>query len=844
MFKFFLTILFCFSFLQAEAEQRKTLSSPDKKYFVSQEQATGLLLSLKKGADSDLQKQRPPVSSIVTFNGGTAKTEEPLTQRSSPCWADENQFFNEIQMGVLYPWMKAWEDKNFTRFTELLKNAKFDKFAVAFKDKPEKLGDIDYYKKWENLSGETSLEAYLNQFSKIESFELTTTKYASRRDQRDQDLNMNKADLHVLFDLRGITKDGKRRNDRGPIKVGVVKVNNAWKIQDIENWGLETVVKKTPSFQDFTVASGVGAVPEYQRLEAIRRGGYAMAVADVNGDGYPDMYLGSFGPGKLLFGSKDKSFKEAKKSGLDEETLVKAAAFADFNNDGAPDILLTRFVPTTREDKSFDHDIVIYQNLGLGTFKKIENFAQGRSAADNAMPAAVGDFNNDGLLDFYVGFPGTKDFTHLGKLPDRKGIRAQGVYMNLGGFKFSENNVGDYNLYTGKFDKTTAHQRIYPHSSVAFDFDQDGDTDIMVIDDQGNISPAYQNVGDGKFIQAERHIGVKVVGAGMGMATADIDNNGVLDMVFSNVNFTNKFRIDSSCQANWNFEVFGVKDNGLQFYYGMKKGQFADATTKNGLFYAGEGLAGVEFFDYNNDGFQDLYVSNGLWSGTKKEQDLSNIYIRSKVANDEHVFMEAHTMAETTSDFMKILAGFRGDLFNIDEKKSTDRPQLAGFQRNRLFRNLGDGSFIDVGYVEGVDSIADGYVISKADLYGTGKLDLILRNGDPGSQDVNFPAVQVFRNNSNEGKAVRIKLVGGNSNRDGVGASVTLEVGKTKQYQQLIANNGAAQSEQILHFGIGKNKFAKRVTVVWPSGKVTKVENLEPGLHIIKEDERKNASNW
>lgn len=843
MYKFILTMLFFFSFFQTNAEERKTHLNTDKKYFVSQADATQLLLKLKITADTALEKRRPPTSRIATFNGGTAKTEEPFSQRRRPCWADEDQFFNEIQLGLIYPWVKSWENKNVTQFNEYLNHAKFDKFAITFKSKPEKLGDIEYYKKWDRLSGSTNFTAYLDQFSKIESFDLVTTKYTSRRDQRDKDLDMNKADLHILFDLRGITKDGKRRNDRGPIKVSVAKINNVWKIQEIENWGLETIVKKVPSFQENTVASGVGSVPEYQRLEAIRRGGYAIAIGDANGDGYADMYLGSFGPGKLLLGSKDGSFSEPQKSGLENETLVKAAAFADFNNDGLPDLLLTRFVPSTREDKSFDHDIIIYQNLGAGSFKKIENFAQGRSAADNAMPAAIGDFNADGLLDFYVGFPGTKDFTHLGKLPDRKGIRAQGVYLNLGHFKFSENNVGDFNTYTGKFDQTTAHQRIYPHSAVAFDFDQDGDTDIMVIDDQGNISPAYQNVGKGKFIQADQHIGIQVAGAGMGMAAADIDNNGVLDMVFSNVNFTNKLRIDESCHANWNAQIFGVQDNGLKFYYGMKKGQFADATTKNGLFYAGEGLAGVEFFDYNNDGFQDLYVANGLWSGTQKDQDLSNVYIRSKVADDEHVFMEAHTMEETTSDFMKILAGFKGDLFKLDDKKSNSRPQLGGFQRNRLFRNLGDGSFIEVGYVEGVDSVADGYVISKADLYGTGRLDLILRNGDPGSQDIHFPAVQVFKNNSNEGKAVRLKLVGSNSNKDGIGASVTLEAGEFTQYQQLVANNGAAQSEQILHFGIGKSKTAKKVTVTWPSGKVTKLENLEPGLHVIREDDRRQAGN-
>lgn len=814
--------------LTAFGEERQTVPAQPK-YQVSQAEAAATLSGLKEKIAHDSSLQRPSASAIAVFNGGTAQVEENIADRGRPCWADEDQF-QEIQKQLINPWLKAWKNKDTKTFEALLsKENKVAKFPVGFVAAPEKLGEIDYYANWHSIKASPSVKDYLEQFKKIEDFEIVTFKYSARREYRDKNLAMVKADLHVQFDLRGITQKGERRNDRGPMNLTVAKNNGKWVIQEIQDWGLETVVSRAPSFEDTTKVSGLTAIPEYQRLEAIRRGGYAIALGDINGDGIQDMYVGAFGPGKLLKGEKGGTFVALADTGLEEDTHVKSAAFADFNNDGLEDLLLTRFVPTSgAKPTGYVGDILIYKNLGKGKFKKMDSLIADRTPSDYAMPASVGDFNGDGLLDFYVGFPGVRDFTVFGKIPEREGIRAQGVYMNLGNFKFSENNVEDYNQR--KFDKVTDHQRIYPHSSVALDFDQDGDTDIVVIDDRGNISPAYQNNGQGRFIQAQQHIGVKLAGFGMGMAAADIDNNGILDLVFSNVNFTNKIRTDVSCQTNWNHDIFhNEKDHGLKFYYGMKKGEFADATMKNGLFYAGEGLAGLEFLDYNNDGFQDLYVANGLWTGTDKEQDLSPLFMKSWVVDNERALMEVREKSQSV--IMNILSGFKGDIFTNKQGKA--RPHLAGFQRNRLFRNKGDGHFVEVGYVEGVDSLADGYVIAKADIDQDGDLDLILRNGDPGTKDVNFPAVQVYKNNS-RGNSVRLKLVA-DTGTDAIGAAVTLSTGDTQQYQQLIANNGTAQSERIMHFGLGKYTQASKVVITWPSKKMTVLENVPAGTHVIQE---------
>ena len=810
-----------------KTEKAKTSSdyiAGSMKYNVSQENAQKMLDRLLKGTTL----KRPTLDTIAHYNGGTAK-DESNENVDLPCLVDEQQF-QDIKVQLLNKWRASWHKGNPQAFSKLLANNNKDlpfpkKFTAVGKPVSKNISKYDW-----RFATTGSFQEYLSTFESIEDFELVTMKISAPRSFRDKNMDIEKAILQVHFDLRGISDDGQRRHDRGPMAVTVEKNGSEWKIKEIQNWGIETLVSNKATFKDVTRLTAVNKIPQYQRLEAIRRGGYAVAVGDYDGDGINDLYVGAHGPSKLLKGRKDGTFEVVENSGLNEDNLVKTAVFADLDNDKKKDLLLIRFSGYTREEnENLRSDILIYKNVDGKSFKRAGKILGDTVLNETAMPAAVADFNNDGFLDFYVGYPGNKDFTVVGKIVGREKIKEQGVYINQGNFNFlTKKRMVDYG--NRKYDKVTDHQQIFPHSSVAFDFDQDGDVDIVVIDDRGNISPAYQNDGKGNFIQVERHIGVMNKGFGMGLAASDIDNDGRLDMVLTNVNFNAKYRIDNSCRSNWDDEVFGNFDHGLKFYKGLKNGVFSDATGKLGLDFAGEGLAGVEFIDYDNDGFQDLYVANGLWSGNDRDEDLTSIFSRSSLAEVETV-IRSHRGARPQSEIMDILSGYKGSLVGKDTKS---RLSLAGYQRNRLFRNNGDGSFTEVGYLEGVDSIADGYIIAKSDYDNDGDIDLILRNGDPGTGDVSFEPVQVYRNN-NGGQSLRLALVGSKSNVDAIGAEVIAELESTTQMQQVIANNGTAQSETIIHFGMGNNKVVKKLTVKWPSGSKTVLRNLKPGKHTIKE---------
>lgn len=810
------------------AGEDQTIGNNNVKFKVSKQEA----LKAYKTLINDTDVTRPPVNKIPIVNGGKQVEEDETLSQSPSCWADETQH-QQIKLSVLNPWMRAFKKRDANSFNKLLsKKFKRKNFLGSLQFPTKKMDYINMYQ-WENNTKKESAKKYLSSFSKIVDMDLVTFKYLSPRKHRDKDLNMVKAELQIRYDLRGFDKKGNRRNDRGPLFVTVVKEGQNWKIDDINTLNIESLVSTKSAFSEISKLTGVTKIPEYQRVEAIRRGGYAIGMEDYDNDGIIDMYVGAYGPGKLLKGKKDGTFSEAKNSGIEQDTYVKTSVFADFNNDGNKDLLLVRFVPSEAYQetaKLYRNDIIMYKNLGKGKFKKVPGLISKDDPTDYAMPAAVADFDNDGKLDFYVGFPGAKDFTTFGKPIKRKGYKQQAVYFNKGDFKFASADNGAFDR--NKFDKYTNLQKLFPHSSVALDFDQDGDMDIVVIDDRGNISPAYQNDGKGNFTQAQKHLGIEYQGFGMGLAAADIDNNGTLDMVMTSANFTSKMRFDQSCKSNWDDHIFNVKDHGIRLFKGFSKGRYTDATMENGLFYAGEGLAGAEFFDYNNDGFQDLYVANGLWTGTNKEQDLSDTFIRSFLANDERILMTVQT--ETQSTIMKILNGFQGDLYE-QGKGIEERPHMAGFQRNRLFRNNGDGTFVEVGFLENVDSLADGYIISKSDIDKDGDLDLVLRNGDPGSKDVNYPAVQVYKNNFG-GKSLRIKLLAETSNKDAIGSSVAIKTKSGSQMQQLIGNNGTAQSESILHFGLGSDKIVDKVIVTWPNGKIQIMKNVKPGFHVIREE--------
>ena len=824
--------------VQAEQVEKNTIAKHAKEWMRSPQEGQRLLKLLKKGSAAgtvDLRK-------VIDGDGGLSKaSSSDPAQIENLVFRDEEQF-QDIQREVLNPWIKSWLAKDVKSFSLLL-NQRFkgDRWSTSMSNGVAVTKNIKQYQ-WSKSSilssRKTQLQnfkKYLSQYQKIEDLELSAFSFAIPSKNRDKMLMVKKAEIQIQYDIRGIGKDGLRRQDRGPlqIEVSLNKTGN-WKLDKISLWGLKSLAATKATFTEVTAAAGLSKVREYQRIEAIRRGGYAVSVHDYDKDGIQDLYIGAHGPGTLLKGKKNGTFDIVKNSGLGQDEFVKGAIFADFNNDNNPDLLLARFVPDHPEflgNSPHRNDVVIYQGDGNGKFKRTKRVHDDK-VSGYAMPAAVADFDNDGWLDFYIGYPGPKDFTITQDISHKKDLQVQGLYTNVKNMTFHGQTLNALN--EDNYKEYLDNQKIFPHSAMSVDFDQDGDMDIIVVDDRGHLSPAYRNNGKGKFVQAAKNIGMENRGFGMGTAAGDFNNDGKLDFLLSNVNFVAADRIQS-IRNNWDGNLKPIRDNeGLRVFQGIQKGKYSDVTKAIDLSWPGEGLAGIEFIDYNNDGFLDIYVANGLWPGTDKEQNLSSLFVRRtfRSDDDERTFMEVRP-EKTQSMVMDILSSFQGDIAST-KRDSKKRPHLAGHQRNRLYLNNKNGTFTEVGYLEGVDSIADGYIIAKADIDRDGDLDLILRNADPGSKEVNFPAVQIFRN-ENGGASLRVQLTSTTSNTDAIGSEVVVKAGGITQTQQLIANNGTAQSEGVLHFGLGNSKIAEEVIVRWPSGQKQIFKNVKPGYFKVQE---------
>lgn len=781
------------------------------------------------------------------------------------CNLDEERFVG-VDRGLLQPWRDAWEARDAKAFTGMLSGGFSLKGKWGIGEAGRSADGVSEYG-WQTVDAGAQdaaarMTGYLGEFQKIEDVKFDAMLVTPIN--RAADGSYAEAAMTLRFDVRGTDSAGWRRNDRGTMDVIVRKEgagkDAAWKLLSMNVTSADTVRGEKALFADITSQALHANVPVYQRIEAIRRGGYALAMGDYNNDGHSDMYVGTWGDGVLLQGAADGTFAPAKDSGIKADSLVKSAMFADFDNDGWQDLFLVRFAPADsikdgKAQSARGEDLVYYRNDGAGKFVQAEAPFNGREPAGHAMPAAVNDFNNDGNLDVYVGYPGSRDFTVLGDGGGQK-LLMQGMMMNDGKGGFTEKGRA---AFEGKGPSS-----VYAHSSMSMDYDQDGDADIVVIDDRGGLSPVYQNQGDGTFQQVAKDIGLGNEGFGMGIAAADIDNDGLMDFAMTNVDFVAGHRYMQSCAKNWNVPVNYTVQRGLRMFHNEGNGTFSEITDQAGLDWAGEGLAGAEFVDYNNDGLQDLYVANGLWSGTDEDQDLSSLFVRAyadRVAwgeimallsyvpeNDQELSdwyrkhkdaPDQHRM-ESQSTFMRILSIYQGDLQSPGKSAGADalsRPSMAGFQRKRMFRNDGNGHFTEVGYIAGVDSLADGYVIARADINDDGRVDLVLRNGDPGTKENSFAPVQILRNETTSGNSLVLTLQGVSSNRDGVGAQITVKANGQTLYTQMIANNGTAQSEKFVHFGLGAAAAADEVVIRWPSGTTQTLKNVKAGaLHVVESE--------
>jgi hypothetical protein len=507
-------------------------------------------------------------------------------------------------------------------------------------------------------------------------------------------------------------------------------------------------------------------------LRMFTSGGSSVAAGDYDGDGLDDMFVTDSDNGKpnhLFHNNGNMTFTEVAveagvAGGNDPKSIVADALWFDYDNDGKEDLLIGRF-----------NTPILYHNEGGGKFKDV-TASSGFTKFGNTIAVVAFDYDNDGLLDIMLG----NYFRPISliDLPDPhvlpndldNAINGGGVTMwhNDGKGHFS-----DVTEKTG-FAKNTGWTLDLGHG----DFNNDGFQDVYVAADYGT-DRIYFNNGNGTFRDdTEKSIGFDTR-KGMNADVMDYDNDGWLDIYVTNI--TDEYM--KECNMLW---------------HNNHDGTFTDISKETNTCATLWGWS-AKFGDFDNDGWPDLFVTNGLRSAGKEN------YIPVLLNN------------------LLLKPGM--DFSDVRNWPDIGGMSWSGYQKKKMFRNLAGQTFKEISAEAGTDNDLDGRGLALADFDHDGKIDIYQVNAD--QKSLLYKGVT-----EGGGNWLQFRLTGTKSNRDAIGARITVKANGLTQIRELDGGNGyAGQSSKTVHVGIGKSIKPEAVEIRWPSGLV---EKISKGLVINK----------
>jgi enediyne biosynthesis protein E4 len=499
------------------------------------------------------------------------------------------------------------------------------------------------------------------------------------------------------------------------------------------------------------------------------------------------------------------------------ETMGSGVCVIDYDGDGWQDILLVNSMDWP-EHKTSVSTPALYHNNHDGTFTDVTR-TSGLAREMYGLGCAVGDFDNDGRDDIYI--------TALG---------GNYLFRNLGGGRFADVT-------------TTAHVKDsgFSTGAVWFDYDNDGKLDLFVshyVDwseatDQfctldgknksyctpelykGQSGTLFHNLGHGVFENVTKKAGLYDPSSkSLGVALIDYDDDGWLDLFVANDTQPNKL------------------------YRNNHNGTFTESAFASGVAFSDAGKAragmGADAADYDLSGHYGLVIGNFTnESLSLYDNDGSGLFTDKSIASGiEGPSAKSLTFSAFFFDYD--LDGLP-DIFaangHVADDVSVTQPSLKYAEPPLLFRNRGAGRFEDVSNKVGaaLRQPVVGRGAAYLDFDNDGDLDLVVTSS-------NGPARLLRNDNGNQNDMLRVKLVGVRSNRDGIGARVTVRTPSGMRLSGMVKAGSSylSQSELPLTFGLGKPAEGKVVTVevTWPGGKRESISGVKPNQSITLQEGR------
>ena len=526
-------------------------------------------------------------------------------------------------------------------------------------------------------------------------------------------------------------------------------------------------------------------------------GNNGVAIGDFDHDGLDDLYICQAAglPNHLFRNRGDGTLEDVtEKSGVGVLDFTSCALFADFENRGVQDLLV---VGATGP--------LLFVNDGKGKFAlKKDAFHFARAAQGTFTHAALADYNRDGRLDVYFClynyYQGLDQYRYPVPYFDARNGPPNYLFRNSGSWKFED--------VTEEAGLNIDNDR-YTFACSWGDVSGDGWPDLYVVNDFGR-NVLYRNKGNGTFEVVSQEARVNEVGAGMSSCWLDFDNDGRQDIYAAGMWVPAGMRVfeDSHFHPADPEDIRALYQHhmkGNSLYRNLGNGKFENVGTQCGV-EKGRWSWSTDAWDFDNDGYSDLYVANGYISGLEKQQDVSSFFWRQVVAKSPQT-------SNPSPDYERGW-GAMNELIRSDSTWN-------GNERNVFLANNGDGTFSDISGIAGLDFRDDSRAFALADLDGDGKLEIVLKNR-------NAPQVRILRNTmARTGNSIVLRLRGEQSNRDAIGAAVTVSSGSMQQTKYVQAGSGfLSQHTKELFFGLGDQPGEIKATIHWPGGMTQDLQNL------------------